>query len=193
MSPMAEFAKRVRSILWRDDPGKVKGTYNAWQSKVEFLQSQGHTKQQAVLMASKEYPLLHRLWREYDLREYDPSPESHPALYASAVAKDIKQAGGVVCEGKQQSYRDSLNWAIEAAGKYIRTGQSPVSCPCDAAYYLYDQAVKEPKDFLGRLGQVESKGVGNEPDSDIRRAGRRSLREIEEFLKGLTNDSEAID
>jgi hypothetical protein len=71
----------------------------------------------------------------------------------------------------------------------MRTGQRPISCPCDTAYYLYQQAIAEPKDFLGRVGQIESKGVGeSEEEKDLKRAGKRSIRELEVMLKEILGD-----
>jgi hypothetical protein len=189
---VTEFAKRVKSVLWRQDTGKEHPTYESWQSRVKFLQDKeggAYTKQQAIVRASKEYECLHRLFREYDLKAFDPNPESHPNLITKDAIQPDNTLAGVICENKQQTYRQSLQWAIDAAGRYMRTGEKPISCPCDSAYYLYQQAISEPKDFLGRVGQIEAKGVGDsEEEKDIKRAGKRSVKEIESMLQELLTD-----
>jgi hypothetical protein len=192
---ITEFSKRVRSVLWRQDSGKEKPTYNAWLERVEYLQSPdggAYTKPQAIVRASKEHKCLERLFREYDVKEFDPNPESH----ASIVYKSDITASGtladVICDNVTQTYRESLQWAIEAAGCYMRTGKSPISCPCDTAFYLYQQAIQEPKDFLSRVGQIESKGLTEDAEAkDLKRAGRRSIKEIEAMLEEMTKDDSA--
>ena len=189
---VTEFAKRVKSVLWRQDTGKVHPTYDSWQSRVAFLQDKeggAYTKQQAIVRASKEYPCLHRLFREYDLKAFDPNPESHPNLLMKSDLAPNSTLGGVICDNISQTYRQSLQWAIDAAGYFQRTGKAPISCPCDTAYYLYQQAIAEPKDFLGRVGQIESKGaVESEDEKDLKRAGKRSIKELEEMLMEIVGD-----
>lgn len=189
---VTEFAKRVKSVLWRQDTGKEHPTYESWQSRVAFLQDAAggaYTKPQAIVRASKEYDCLHRLFREYDLKAFDPNPESHPNLITKEAITADNTLAGVICENKEQTYRQSLQWAIDAAGCYMRTGQKPTSCPCDTAYYLYQQAIAEPKDFLGRVGQIESKGVGeSEEEKDLKRAGKRSIKELEAMLIELVGN-----
>jgi hypothetical protein len=159
---------------------------------VDYLQSDdggGYTKNQAIVRASKEYKCLKLLFREYDLKLFDPNPESHPDIVHKQDIQPDKTLNGVICEGKQQSYKESLQWAIEAAGKFLRTNENPISCPCDAAYYLYQQAITEPKDFLGRVGQIEAKVAGeSEDDKNIKREGKRSISEIESMLQELNNE-----
>ena len=191
---VTEFTKRVKSVLWRQDTGKEHPTYESWLSRVAFLQDKdggAYTKQQAIVRASKEYECLHRLFREYDLKAFDPNPESHPNLVMKSDIAPDNTLAGVVCEERVQTYRQSLQWAIEAAGCYLRTGQRPASCPCDTAFYLYQQAIAEPKDFLGRVGQIEAKGVGDsEEDKDTKRAGKRSIKELESMLAELLGDND---
>lgn len=191
---VTEFAKRVKSVLWRQETGKEHPTYDTWVSKVEFLQSSdggSYTKPQAIVRASKDYPCLHRLFREYDIRAFDPNPESHPNILTKDAVKPDNTLAGVICENKEQTYRQSLQWAIDAAGEYLRTGRPPISCPCNSAYYLYQQAISEPKDFLGRVGQIESKGVGeSEEEKDIKRSGKRSIKEIEMMLQEILGEGD---
>jgi len=171
-----EFAKRAKSITWRQD-GLKKETYERWKEAVEEFKARGMTQHQAVVQASKDFACLKRLFREYDVSEFDPHPESHP---------DVGQpppAGKVECEGREQSHRENLAWAIEAAGKYLRTQQEPTVAPNDAAYYLYCQAKEAPKDFLGKYNQVEVKGDDESEKTKLdRSASKRSIREIEEML-----------
>ena len=185
-----EFAKRCRSILWRQD-GKVKKSYNEWLARATELESKeggAYTKNEALVRAAKEYPCLHRLFREYDLHEFDPNPESHPNIQYFGQ-KDTEESPEITCDGLEQSYRDSLRWAIDAAGAYLRTSSYPVSCPCDAAWYLFKQAIADPKDFLAKVGQVESRGDSDSDErKNLRRSGQRSVAEIESMLEELCEE-----
>jgi len=189
---MIEFAQRAKSITWRQDKSKERPTYHSWKDRVEALESKDGgrlTHNQAIVRASKEFPCLNRLFREYNVVDFDPNPESHPAIQHWGQPAT---AESVFCEGKEQTYRESLRWAIDAAGRQARTGEQPASCPCDAAWYLYRQAVDEPKDFLAKLGQIESK-----PDAEaqgrqsIRKESGRSIKEIDSFLKELTQQEDS--
>lgn len=179
---ISEFTSRVHSVLWRQD-GADKKTYNAWEARVKQLQEgAGYTQDQAVVRASKEFPCLTRLFREYDVSELDPNPDSHPQIQHFGQAPQSP----VEIEGREQSYRENLRWAIEAAGEYLRTGQPPLLCPNNSAFYLYRQAIEEPKDFLGRVGQIESKGDGELEEQRLaRKAGNRTIAEIDEMLASL--------
>ena len=184
---LVEFKSRARSILWRQEHSAEKTTYKAWENRVASLASPeggGMTENQAVIRASKEFPCLARLFREYDVSAYDPNPESHPTI--QHFGRPVTMSD-IVCEGKDQSYRDSLRWAIDAAGAFLRTGRNPAICPCDAAWYVYKQALDEPKDFLAKVGQIESKGdQGDESQRSARKAGNRSISEIDLMLAELT-------
>jgi len=189
---IVEFESRAKSVLWRQEPGRDENrkSYNSWMEKVKTLQSPegaGYTHAQAVVQASKDYPCLNRFFREYDLSAFDPNPESHPQI------RQIENLSGnesnVVCEGKTQSYRDSLRWAIDAAGAFLRTGLQPKMCPCDTAWYLYQQAISEPKDFLAKIGQIESKNsFESEDDISIRKSGKRSIAELNSMLTVLEEE-----
>lgn len=184
---LTAFAKRARSILWAQNTGtdSDKKVYKSWNERVELLMAEdggGLTKNEAIVRASKEYPCLNQLFREYNVRAYDPNPESHPRIRHFGEPEEFS----VECEGTKQTYRESLRWAIDAAGKASRTGEKPESCPCDTAWYLYKQAVSDPKDFLSRVGQVESKG---DAESEERMKGKvaeaRSISEIDKMLLEL--------
>jgi hypothetical protein len=88
-------------------------------------------------------------------------------------------------EHKDQSYRENLTWAMEAAGEYLRTKKKPKTCPNNAAYFLYTQAIDEPKDFMAKINQMESKADQGEHEREVRQSSRKSLAEIEEFLSKL--------
>ncbi len=190
---VTEFAKRVKSALWRQDTGKEKPKYDAWIKRVAELESSdgaGYTHAQAVVQASKDYTCLFRLFREYDLSAFDPNPESHPNIrqFGEPRSKDTDE---VICEGKKQPYRQSLQWALDNAGTFRRTGNDPVSCPCDAAWYLYELAKEEPKDFLGKVNQVEMRGDSESEDSrNAKKSGKRSIAEIDMMLATLEEDKE---
>ncbi len=188
---VTEFAKRVKSALWRQDTGKERPKYEAWVKKVAELESSegaGYNHAQAVVQASKDYTCLFRLFREYDLTSFDPNPDSHPQIRKFGEAAN-KSSDDVICEGKKQPYRVSLNWALDAAGNFRRTGNEPTSCPCEAAWYLYELAKGEPKDFFGKVNQVEMRGDSESEDSkNFKKSGRRSIAEIDAMLLELEND-----
>ncbi len=193
---VTEFAKRVKSALWRQDTGKERPKYEAWIKKVAELESSegaGYSHAQAIIQASKDYTCLFRLFREYDLAAFDPNPDSHPQIrkFGESKSKDISE---VICEGKKQPYRQSLNWALNNAGTFLRTGLEPVTCPCDIAWYLYVQAKNEPKDFLGKVNQVEMKGDSESEDvKNAKKSGRRSIAEIDAMLATLEEESDERD
>lgn len=191
---LSAFASRAKSVLWRQD-GAEKATYESWKARVEALQSPDGgrlTHNQAIVRASKEFPCLHRLFREYDLRSFDPNPDSHPIEhFGNSYAQPGFQKPSVLCENVEQTHRDNLNWAITTAGEFLRTGREPVTCPNDAAFYLYEQAKAEPKEFLSRFNQIESKGdQESEEKRNTRIAGKRSLAELDSMLSELSSEEE---
>ncbi len=185
---VGEFAKRVKSALWRQDSGKERPKYDAWVKRVSELESSegaGYTHAQAIVQASKDYTCLHHLYREFDTIAFDPNPDSHPQIrrFGESRSKDTDE---IICEGKKQPYRQSLNWALDNAGTFLRTGVEPVTCPCDAAWYLYEQAKAEPKDFLGKVNQVEIRGDSeSEAVRNAKKSGCRSIDEIKAMLLEL--------
>jgi len=193
LSPSAaikEFRSRARSILWRQDPGKTdreKLTYLKFQRLTEEFQKGGAmTLNQATVQAAKDFPCLNQLFREYDVSQYDPHPDSHPK-----TPKPDKKERAVRCEGEELSYRENISWALTAAGVFLRKGEEPKSCPNDQAYFLYIQAKEQPKEFMQRLGQVESKvDPIEEEDRRTRKAGRRSVEEIERMLSRIQGQEE---
>lgn len=189
---LTEFATRAKSILWRQDGGTDRKTYEAWKARVEELASKdggGLAKNEAIVRASKEYPCLGRLFREYDVRAYDPNPESHAHIQHAGTP--IAAGSEVTCEGIDQTYRESLRWAGDAAGMTTRTGVRPSTCPCDFAWYLYEQAISDPKDFLSRVGQVEAKGDQEAADRlNAKAAGTMSIAEIDGMLAELKQEEE---
>lgn len=95
----------------------------------------------------------------------------------------------ITCEEKEQGYRENLRWAINAAGTYLRTKRHPESCPCNAALYLYRQAISEPKDFITKVGQLENKREDNKKES-LRRSVKRAVAEIDSMLIELESADE---
>ena len=182
---LTEFSKRAKSILWRQDGVMVKKSYDRWKRLVEELKTDGGcTREQAIIQASKDFPCLKRLFREYNVNDYDPNPDSHPGIehWGQKVPMD-----GVENENLEQSFRENLAWAIEAAGKYLRTGEAPTSTPNDGAYFLFKQACEEPKDFLGKFTQVEGRGDDDkEKQRLVSRGGKKAIEEIDEMLSSLT-------
>jgi len=177
---MEFFAVRAKAALQRQSPEDLP----AWTARVEALSSKygGLTLHQAVVSASKEFPCLHRLFKEFDVSEFDVNPDANKNIPRYVQKPEAKV---VVNEGKKLSYRDQLSWALDAAGEFLRTGVEPEKCPCDSAYFLYVQAKEDPKNFLGRVSQAESKGADDAADRQARASGQRSLAEIEAMLSSL--------
>jgi hypothetical protein len=97
--------------------------------------------------------------------------------------------GKVQSLGKEQTYRENINWAMTAAGSFLRTGEKPTVCPNDSAWFLYNQACDEPKDFLAKVGAVE-KGAESAEDPEIKKSTRKTLAEIETFLEKLDEENQ---
>jgi len=188
---MREFRKRCHSILWRQEAGgkKDKITYDRFKRLVaEFQKDGGMTLDQATVEAAKDFQCLKPLFRSYDVGDYDPHPESH-----ADTPKPDKRPKAVKCEDKSLSYREQLAWAMSAAGKFLRVGVEPTTCPNDRAFFLYIQAKEQPKEFMQRLGQVEAKGDTEEEEQRLsKRASKRSVEEIDAMLAELGESDETL-
>ena len=184
---MDEFAKKARSILWVQEHGKDHPTYDLWQSLVRKMVDGGLSKSQAVIQASKGFLCLSELFIEYDTSRSDPDPSYCPVKTNGNVSK-----AEIACEDKEQTHRENLTWAIEAAGKFLRTkGQVPKVAPNNAAYFLFQQACDDPKDFLSRFTQVDMKaGDTGEEASLMMRTSDRSISEIDDMLETLGKKKE---
>lgn len=183
---MAQFVKRARSILWNQDRGREHKTYEKWQARIKELENGGLNNQQAVFQASKDFLCLETLFTEYAVSELDPRPGSHPniRMYGEVQVDDIEN------EEKEQSYRENLNWAAEAAGRYKRTNVPPETCPNDMAYLLYRSALEDLDKFLAKYTQVESRSTdGSTEREEAQSRGRRSIGEIEEMLSTLEEEA----
>lgn len=92
----------------------------------------------------------------------------------------------MLCENKTQTYRENLNWALDAAGQFLMTGTRPKTCPNSSAWFLYTQACAEPKDFMAKVNQIESKDM-NKGDSgeEVKKGSKKALSDIEKFLSNL--------
>ncbi len=93
----------------------------------------------------------------------------------------------VICHNEEMSYKENLRWAIETAGNFLRTKKPPIECPNNSAWYLYIQAVKEPKDFLAKLGQIEVKEKEDQGVTDLAKECVKNEDEITKFLEELKN------
>ncbi len=184
-----KFAKRARKVLWRQNSGgpSDRVQYNEWNDQIEALVDKGMNKSQATVQASKDFDCLHSLFSEFDLAPSDPNPESHPNIQThgrQGVENDIE------CEGVVQSHRENLAWAIEAAGRYLRTGEHPAVAPNDAAYFLYTSACNDPREFLGKFTQVDLRGGDDGEEERLsRKSGERSIEEINSMLEAMLEES----
>ena len=91
----------------------------------------------------------------------------------------------VVSEGKKQTFRKDLAWAIQAAGLFLRTREAPFICPNDSAFFLYQQACDNPKDFMAKFAQIESRAENSKDSSKADKAAKLAISDIEEQLKAL--------
>jgi len=189
-----KFARRVRSVLWRQD-GRDKKTYNAWASIVRELTDPdgiAMNRNIAIVKAAKEFPCVHKLFKEFNVADYDNDPKSHPEIehFGGADPDMTDPSGGnkVRSDNKKQSYRENLAWAMASAGEFMRTGETPAACPNDSAWYLYIQACKSPKDFCQRVAQVESKG--SEENAGEVASARRSISELDAMLEELEEEDQ---
>lgn len=190
MTTIEKFAKAVRKTLW--PIGAHNHTeYHAWNDRVaELKKEKGYTTPQAQVQAAKEQPACLTLFEHYDVADYDPEPGSHDDAEACMQRKRdnrVQEAGNVQNEEIDQSHRDNLTWAMEAAGRFRRTGEEPASCPNDSAYFLYRRAIEEPKEFLARINQLELKKT---VDSGEAKAARKSIEELSLMLESLTEEEE---
>jgi len=187
---IAKFAKRAKSILWRQN-GKDKKTYNTWQERVNDLTDNGGcTRHQAIVQVSKDYKCLERLFAEYDVSAHDPNPDSHPQIRQHGQPEPVD---GVMSEARVQSHRENLAWAIDMAGRYLRTGEKPDTTPNDAAYFMYRQAIDDPKEFFAKYTQIQAKpNEEEEADRLARTTGKRAISEIDQMLDVLEEHGEAV-
>lgn len=177
------FEQRVKAALWIRVVGREKKRpdFDEYKRLVEeWRNEKGVGRRQAVVNASLTFDKLAVIIADYDLTQYGV-PKSKSDTESSSIHSD----------NVKQSYRENLRWAISAAGKQKRTGEDPETCPNDAAYYLFRQAKDDPKDFLSKIGQVESKSTSqDEISEDERRQATRSINEIDEMLETLNEEEE---
>lgn len=197
---ITEFRKRASSIMWRQETTKEHPSYDRWKARISELQAEsGYSKNEAIVRASKEFAPLHQLFREYDVRKYDRDPASHPTIlhYGEKRKAEVtpEKEPNVVLLGSELSYRENLMWAMEAAGAYDHTGQHPTLCPNNAAWYLYQRALADGKEFLSRVGQVEIKQLDEDERQEKRailKEGRRSVKELDMMLQELEREVNEI-
>ena len=188
---LRQFASKARSILWRSSRAKGKHVlYDAWKARVrEFRDRHECSYESAVVQASKEVGCLWKLFEKYNVEAFDKYPNSHPHITKykqyGAAEKDSPRA---VCENIEQSYRENLSWAISAAGEYQRTGVPISRCPNDEAFFLYQQALAAPKDFLARFSTAEAKIT--DTDASDRLSTKRTTDEIDGLLATILDDTD---
>jgi hypothetical protein len=187
------FLKAARSILWSHDGGKEHTSYKEYEERVKNLQDDdggGLTKSEAIVRAAKEHKCLHPLFREYNIAAFDPNPESHPNIKQWGDTKGMSLANAKVeFTGEEYNYQDCLRWAMEAAGSFMNTGEHPKTAPSGSAWFFYQQAIAEPKDFMAKFGQMEAKADdGSSEREKIRRDTDRTIEEIHEQLNELKKE-----
>lgn len=176
---LAKFQKQVKSVLWK--LGGEHEEYDRWHKRIKEYEEFGEMNHgRAVIAAAKEFPCLEKIFKEYNLLGFHPQQKSK-----------TRPTTSVKCEDKLLSHRESLAWAIEAAGHFRRTGTAPATTPNDTCYFLYEQARDDSKDFLSKYNQIE-KGMSDEEDKRLtKRTGERSIEEINEMLETLSTPGES--
>ena len=100
-------------------------------------------------------------------------------------------------ENREQSYRQNLTWALESAGEFLRTKTQPTVCPNNSAWFLYVQAMNEPKDFMAKYFQIEKNAESEESEKETKDSTLKILHGVEDFLiklekrNGKEKESEA--
>lgn len=183
-SSVSRFEKEAKKLLWAKSkaPGGKHPDYDSWKVRIAEINSQEKIgRNESILRASQECSCLAPLMNEYDFESY--SIAGSPNITEGEV--------GTICLNIKQTYRENLRWALNAAGEEQRSRVKPVECPNNSAWYLYIQAIQDPKDFLQKLGQVESKVLESELElEDGKRYSKRSIIELDEQLATLEEEGE---
>jgi len=181
---LQKFAKDVRSILWGMDEGtrEKRVNYLKWEARVQELQDEsGLTKNVAICQASKEFSSLLPLFRKHDVSKYDLDLGEEGKVGPTVSQEKLKV---VVSEGKTLSRMEEMEWAALTAGKFLRTREMPATCPNDAAFLWFQQAIEEGKHFLDKLMQMTCKNMDEaEQQHRATLSGRRCVKEIEDMLE----------
>ena len=118
--------------------------------------------------------------------QFKPAPPPDP----SRVPKGVSGIEDIQSEDIKQTFREDLAWAIQAAGLKLRTKESPTKCPNDSAFFLYQQAVENPKDFLTKFAQIEGRSGDSDEDKETSRVCKRAIFEIEEQLTAMDDEEQ---
>ena len=181
---ITDFVKRVRTVLWGIDQDQ----YNRWIDRIENLKSMGYQIHEAQVRAAKEFPACRPFFREYDIKQFDRDSGSHPDI---VFFGDERRSRQIVSEGRDMSYRENLRWAAMAAGQHLRTGDEFYDVPNDTAFYLYQQALGDPKDFMTKLGTMEGReDMESMLEKSTRKVADRAVGEIDKWLNDLSGKVE---
>lgn len=171
------FMDRVTRVLWSAGVAQ----HSKFRVSVQSLEEGGYTEEQAWVRAAKNFDALKLLFREYDIQKHDKDVGSHPGILWRG---DPLPAPEVECQDIEMSYRECLRWAAAKAGENRRTKEPLTSVPNDTCYYLFQWATEEPKDFMAKLNQVESKEDAEAMlEKGVRKITKRSVDELKEMLK----------
>ena len=175
---VSEFAKRVRSILWRTD----KRRYEKWQQKVASLETDGGmSRREAIVQASKDYTELRKLFREFNVSDYDPNEDSHAGIEHKSSPSVRK---GIPYTGEKLTQLDSLRWASTSAGHYLNTGSPPDKAPNAECFFYYRMALDEPREFMSRMVQLFARY--DESTAEEKRVKRDTEMAVDEIMRNLT-------
>ena len=157
------FARRAQSIIV-EEGGEA---FLKWQDRIRKLEETGLSHRGAMIAASKEFPCLSGLLQESGVLggEDDPTP-------------DVP-----ICLGKPATFIENVRWAVAAAGETKMTRQVPTVVPNFTAWYLYEQAIKEPSKFTMLMNTAEGKAAKDDVDGGgIVQGSKKSIVELDRIL-----------
>lgn len=173
-----ELVGRVQDALMSSSQEK----YEGWITRVAHFQAKGYSLEEAQVCATKEIESCKYILADYDVRHLDRDPDSH----TDVAYKGDANRSRVVCLNKDINYRGCMRWAAANAGMYMRTKVHPSEVPSDLAFFLYNMALDEPKDFAAKLNQTESReDTETQLEKDTRKQTDRSVAEIDRWLNEI--------
>lgn len=175
---LREFLQAIRYKLWSTD----RKEYDQWKRrKNELFQVGSMREEEAYVAAAKEFPMLKEVFDTYNYSKWDSSLVCTP----DDKAKQLMEEREIKIEGRELSYRENVAWALNAIGVYKRTTMGPATCPNDSAYWLYLQALNDPKSFLDKVNSMEMKVMSSSTKEQSKELAQRSMEEIEDMLEEL--------
>lgn len=180
-----DFLRRVHRLIIRSSPDRE---YTAWKKYIalvdELFKEGKLTKLEASVTAAKKFPVAEKAFKDdKSHKKYDI--DKKPLMPVAKPVASAPQDGRIVNENIDMTYRENLAWAVKTIGREQRTGERPKTCPNDTAFWLYEQAKKEPKEFLTKVNNIEAKNTSKEDEKERRKSEQRSIDDLDMMLKEL--------